>query len=249
MSTTAWLLNICMLQELVRQPSALYVYWTLPLELAIYGAFSLLYVVRLQLKSGWMVAAMLAAFALSGAFRVAHGQNFGFSSARLVFFAPLMGLLAYRYVAGQSGPRPMIALALGQAALFATGHLAEAALGLPADEQLRALVKTVTWVLAYSAFFVAFANRRRRMPASLAWVGKISYSLYLLHILAMTFLLPLGLPAWAYFPALFGTTLLVAGISYRLIEAPSIALGRALERRLLPQRPLTPVLSETRRAA
>jgi len=64
-----------------------------------------------------------------------------------------------------------------------------------------------------------------------SWLGKVSYSLYLIHfplLMAATFgLAPyVGLiPALACVPLM---SLLAAGLMYRLTEAPGMALGKAL---------------------
>lgn len=77
----------------------------------------------------------------------------------------------------------------------------------------------------------------------LQWLGKVSYSVYLSHMLVLTGVLsllwPLGLGAWAFsllllFATLAGT-LVASALSYRLIEKPAQDLGKRLA---LVQKPI-----------
>lgn len=66
---------------------------------------------------------------------------------------------------------------------------------------------------------------------SLIWLGRISYSLYLTHIvvlLVMLYCLADLLPLWLILLAVPFAALGFAQVTYILIEAPSIRLGRAL---------------------
>ena len=195
-----WLLNLTMLQEFVRRPSVLFVFWTLKLELVLYAVFSLLYALGLQRRSGGLVAVLLAVFAVSAAARTFAGQTCGIGGMNFLYFAPLMGLLAYRHLEGRTSRGPLLALGFGQAGLLLTACLVDRATGRAAPEDgLNCLVTACIWGLAYGSFFLALANRQRRMPALLCWVGRISYSVYLFHILVLSLLAPLRLPGWGTF--------------------------------------------------
>jgi peptidoglycan/LPS O-acetylase OafA/YrhL len=88
-------------------------------------------------------------------------------------------------------------------------------------------------------FAVAFALRHRRIPAAIAWLGAVSYSIYLLHMVVLygvghflnrknpTFVdrVLLGV-------AFAAVTLLVAWLCYRYVEKPGQRLGRWVQRRL-----------------
>lgn len=103
-------------------------------------------------------------------------------------------------------------------------------------------------------FLLAYAMKNRPVPAVLTWLGRISYSLYLLHAVVL-FQLPRIIPD---LPAQRPVVRLVAGLtylavvlglawlSYRMVEVPGQALARRLTARLVPRPPL---LVATQRAA
>jgi len=70
--------------------------------------------------------------------------------------------------------------------------------------------------------------------APLAWLGRVSYSLYLVHFPLLLVLAPrLGGPAdWeagiALYAAVLGSSLLAAELGHRFVEVPSIRLGNAI---------------------
>ena len=64
-----------------------------------------------------------------------------------------------------------------------------------------------------------------------AWLGRVSYSLYLTHLLVLLTLvhgLNAVLPTWLILCAVLPLSLMIAALAYRYVERPSIALGRFL---------------------
>jgi peptidoglycan/LPS O-acetylase OafA/YrhL len=85
-------------------------------------------------------------------------------------------------------------------------------------------------------FLLAYAWRNRPVPTALTWLGQISYSLYLLHAIALGVLVRLipDLPSHSAGVrvvaglAYSGVALALAWLSYRYLEMPGQALGRRL---------------------
>ncbi|GAB1691379.1 acyltransferase family protein [Krasilnikovia sp. M28-CT-15] len=144
------------------------------------------------------------------------------------------GTVVFRAQHGQLGRWPA-ALAL---AAVGGGTVAAHWAHLPGRTAHLVWLTTVAAVAA--TFAVAYAMRRRAVPRILAWLGTISYSLYLLHVVVLGQVTRL-MPDLASRPAPLrvvagGAFLLlalgVAAVSQRLVERPGQALGRRLLRAL-----------------
>jgi peptidoglycan/LPS O-acetylase OafA/YrhL len=248
----SWLLNLTMLQGFFGQPHVWGVFWTLQLELVIYATCSLLFAAGLLKRAVWIAGLAFAVYAFIGMARpLLTGSPYGIFGPRFVYFAPLVGLVAQRYWAGRIGRGWFLALLLGHATGVGAVWLVNHAL-LPERMTTACLREwATTWGTAYACFFVLLLLRDRPMPEAACWLGRISYSVYLLHPLVLTLLIAAQWPWWAALPALAGGTLLLSHLTYRFVELPGIALGRAIERRWWPTTRREPAVMPTtaRRAA
>jgi peptidoglycan/LPS O-acetylase OafA/YrhL len=97
-------------------------------------------------------------------------------------------------------------------------------------------ISWTTTAAVAATFAAAFALRTRTVPTALTWLGTISYSLYVLHVIVLIVagrLVPhlADRPAPARLAvavAVLTAALAVAWLSYRLVERPAQALGRRL---------------------
>ncbi|MFC7530786.1 acyltransferase family protein [Actinoplanes sp. GCM10030250] len=80
-------------------------------------------------------------------------------------------------------------------------------------------------------FAIAFALRHRRVPVVLTWLGAVSYSLYLLHLLVLGLAVRLSGDPAIIVAAFAGGTLSVAWLAHRWVELPGQALGRRIGER------------------
>ncbi|MFG1706293.1 acyltransferase family protein [Nonomuraea sp. M3C6] len=100
-------------------------------------------------------------------------------------------------------------------------------------------VWSLTIVLAGATFATAMAWRARRIPAFLAWLGTISYSLYLVHLPLLLVVMRLaGEMRWSPLPAQIGISVIFVGLllpaswlSHRFLERPLQRVGRRLSDR------------------
>ena len=105
-------------------------------------------------------------------------------------------------------------------------------------------------------FLFAYAMRKRAVPQTLTWLGKISYSLYVLHAVLLFMiarLVPdLGTQSAPVRVAVglgyLAAALLLAWLSYRIVELPGQELGRRLTAKIDP-RPVARPIPTTQRAA
>jgi len=93
---------------------------------------------------------------------------------------------------------------------------------------------------AMATFGIGLALRRRRVPRALAWLGMISYSVYLLHPLVLDAfrdvhaLHDASTSLTVQIPLAIGLLVVIIGVSaltYYLVEKPMQALGRKVARR------------------
>jgi peptidoglycan/LPS O-acetylase OafA/YrhL len=152
------------------------------------------------------------------------------------------GTMLYRAERGEFGRREAAVVAVAVFALTVAAGLWHSQawhLGAAAERQWEA-----QWVssllLAGATFAVGMAVRHKKVPAPLAWLGLVSYSVYLLH--------PLILNAYRTVPLLHRShplavqVLLAAGVvavvlgcsalTYRFVEAPMQRHGRRVARAL-----------------
>jgi peptidoglycan/LPS O-acetylase OafA/YrhL len=229
--TGDWLLNLSMLQGFFARQNVWEVFWTLQLELVIYATCSLLFSARLLGRSGWIACLALGAYALLGLTRpLILGKPFCIGGQRLLYFAPLTGLLAQRFFSGRISRGALLAwvvcLVGTLVSVWSINHCL-----FPSEMTPACLWElSGSWGIASGCFFLLLGARRWSMPRLAIRLGQISYSVYLLHPALLGVLLRANWPAWIFLPSLLLSTLLLAELTYRLVELPGIALGRAVER-------------------
>lgn len=100
--------------------------------------------------------------------------------------------------------------------------------------------EAATFLGAYAFFGALLLLRRHRFPSVLVLLGTISYSVYLMHALVLL-LVPATGTAFQAFVLWNVVTLAGAAVTYRLVERPGIAAGRAVVARRRAQGSASPV--------
>jgi peptidoglycan/LPS O-acetylase OafA/YrhL len=226
-----WLANLLLVQDYVGQRPILGVSWTLIIELAWYGIFAAALLV-LKDRAAAALSLLLPAGILGiAAVSLALGLRIPVARIGMVYAAAL-GFQAFRYHCGVTTLRVLLghllmfllvmALAIGVS--FGVFQHAKMSLG-------QALVP---WMLV-PVLFTALVVRREWQSLGvlstgiLPTLGSASYSLYLLHPIAISFLFARAAPQVAVLlavPAAMGLAL--AG--YNWVERPGIALARRMTR-------------------
>jgi peptidoglycan/LPS O-acetylase OafA/YrhL len=204
---------------------------------------------RPAVVAGVFGLAIVALPAVNGA-PVADSHAKGSWQALSFLAVMFAGTVVYAAHHGQLRRRTA-ALALGTVAacLMAAAwlHAASPGHGLATpDRSRREAVGTLVAVAA--TFAIGYALRHRRVPRFAAWLGRISYSMYLLHPIVLYLVAPhltgvRNLPFAVQLVVAGGyvvVVLLVSWLSYVAVELPGQRLGRrvsqALDRRCGPDR-------------
>ncbi|MCU7728583.1 acyltransferase [Actinoplanes sp. KI2] len=146
------------------------------------------------------------------------------------------GTTIYRAQQGQIPRRHAVATMAVVAAALLTNWFAELA-SLHALTPRYAARSVITLAVIGGAFAIGLACRNRRVPSFLAWLGVVSYSIYLIHVPLISLLAPLlsSLGERLHGPiellAVAGFLAVLFGLSWfahRFVELPGQRLGRLL---------------------
>jgi peptidoglycan/LPS O-acetylase OafA/YrhL len=160
----------------------------------------------------------------------------------LLFATMAVGTVLYRMTSGKVRPRTAWVVFVGALGVILVVHRVHVA---PHIEPLAGAFVTyrpevLTFAAAYGVFAIGVLLRRHRWPGFMTYLGRISYSLYLVHTLVL-YSVPwwseaaaarIGLPTtWLTFVTWVGVTVAVSALTYRFIELPFQNLGHRLTKR------------------
>ena len=242
--------NLLMIQSFVGQPNIQGLYWTLQIELVFYALCLGLFLFG-KLQSLRVIFLCFIGFlgfaAAMGAVRAATGQPLPvalpLALAVMMFgliwrFARIEGIIAARRVAGWMITLLVLCLPLITFLAYATEPGA-----FPAW-----LRYCLTYYVAL-LLFIALTTTVRIQSHATAYLGAISYSVYLFGALVQFTLQTLvpefrqpGYPASLLIAATIVMTILLSIVVYRYVELPAITAGRRLSRWIDERRPHKPII-------
>ncbi len=224
--------------------------WAIGVEMLFYAVFPLVFACVRTLGQALGVAvlgvaaAWMAAAGLFGDIGLALTGPFGLLRHLPVFAIGLCAYHGYRWLATQA---PAAAQRTGTLSAFVGAALLLGCIVLSARGALTPLSFWLGCGIAYAVLLVGLSQRAPRwlVNRGTAWLGTISYSLYLGHPVVTAVLMPvfrrlqahIAQPSLAYLACAVLTlaaTLPLAWLTYRFVEAPAIAWSRRLFPRTLP---------------
>jgi peptidoglycan/LPS O-acetylase OafA/YrhL len=241
---TVALVNVTMLQAFVRVPDALGFYWTLGYEMAFYGLMTALAVIKRNRQTDLLVVAYLVYLVLKLPHAVlmpaslpfinpAHHLN-GYASSPLAWFSVfIIGTLVYRAWTGEYTWSKVVPLLGGWLGLLGINFL-QMALFSPTPEIGR--TNGLQLLVALFVFAILYLARNCKFPTLLTFLGRISYSIYLIHGVLLVSVGTLTASGSQSEHVVAGAlvaflTIPISVLTYRYIEAPAIALGKRLASR------------------
>ena len=168
------------IQEFFQTPNFVPVAWTLSLEALWYLDFTILFVLGLHRRIGWLVALCLL-FSLMACLVTAFGMRLPMGRVSLLLVC-VLGLFCVRREFNEIGNRTF-ALAFTTVAAAVALNLAVGFLLYPSPAAAAPSFRCVaiSWVVGTAIFLIPFLFRTLPMVHSgaLTWLGKVSYSIYL----------------------------------------------------------------------
>ncbi|HYO67998.1 MAG TPA: acyltransferase [Archangium sp.] len=213
------LANITMVPSLFGSASLIAPYWTLELEMLFYVLVSILAATKLASRTVPVVLFFVALAVGGGA------MAFSMNEPVPVYIAAMFsGTVLYGLHTGTCSARKALGvMGISVAGLvLAAFFYARAGIFWGLNSML--LAWTLPLILVTAATFL---SRSIRIPAGVLWLGRVSYSTYLMHLMVLVSIGPVGnrfttVVLWS------AAVLLVSALTYRFVERPGMNLGKRL---------------------
>lgn len=236
----SFLFNLTMLQGFAHQEHAMGLYWTLGYELVFYGLMSALFAVGWNKKSGWLLTVGTVAIAAIGlGFAAMRGApKFPFTIFFLSCF--FFGTAVYRFWSGDMPKRAFLWFTGSFVAVaFAAAWFNFIILKSPYHpDELQTITSFRSWIAGFIFFLGVTFGPKFKVPEVFLWLGRISYSVYVLHGILVTIRLPFD--PTVNIVVTVALTLVLATLSFKYIETPFQELGKRLIKRLREPSPAQP---------
>jgi peptidoglycan/LPS O-acetylase OafA/YrhL len=231
------LANVTLLQKFVGQPDMIGVYWTLAVELSFYGLCVLMFLFGLMGSFSRLVAVwgvLLGYSCIAAGFRGLFDVSLLY--AWTWFLALMVGGAIIRRV-DEDRPQDHMLIVRGAAIMIAAALLIAVCVYHDPVRYQKSWEKDFTANALAIGLFVVFHYGYRIRSVPLAYLGRISYSIYLFHILVweLTFrslsgtFVGAGLTGAAVLTLLLVLLTIAASAAiYAVLEKPGIGLGRRL---------------------
>lgn len=233
-----WLAAVLLVSEYVGEKPVIGAAWTLPLEFLWYALFAVFVstcrtnvAARLErMIVGVTIIALVVTIA-SG-LRIPAGRIF-------MLYAAVIGYKAFLLTEGNLRVRDFLLSVTVFAVLLVPSFYV--AFSLHSHARVGFAQALYPWLFSFGVFLLVVLIPRLRASTWLsnpvtAYLGAISYSVYLLHGQTYDAIRSVVAPVWAV-PLSMAATLLLASLTYRFVERRGIDLGRAISKRIKHRAP------------
>lgn len=227
--TKTILANLAFVAEYTRYPSLVNSSWTLSIEIVWYVGFAVAVLLGAHRRPLLLASAVSASFVcIAGLSMLLHARfplgRFGMLGACLI------GYCFYKYFEGQIDKTTfrscLVVLMASIFLLLWTSFYYFEANGTT----FRCVL--ISWTTGFMIFYIPFKNRERRffqLPAFMM-LGRYSYSIYLVHPLAIFFCLHFLHDPAIQLSCIIASSFVISFATFNLIEAPGIWAGKTIDR-------------------
>jgi peptidoglycan/LPS O-acetylase OafA/YrhL len=221
--------HLFFIQEYTKQENFVGGSWTLSLELVWYAAISGSYLVSLNKKTNVLVG-LSVMISILAELACAFGHHLPMGRLSMLVCC-IFGLVCYRRDQGDISQKNFSILS----AVLLVTIVCNLFVGFqlfPAVHPSASFREVIcSWTLAAVIFFVPFFIRKSVLwgHSGFSFIGRISYSIYLVHLVV---LYPLSLTSLDGVPLIVVTFAISIGVSiltYKFIESPPIRFGHSLK--------------------
>lgn len=236
-SARDWIVNLLLIQDYLGVAPIEGVTWTLSLELIWYAIFAIMVFRRGDRFAGPLVIGFPILLLAGAVLSLLIDHRIPLARPGMVY-AAVLGCRVYAFHTGSLSREALARDALIFMAVMMVCNVVS--FGHFVHTSITVGQVVVPWLAASTLFLIVMINpaiHRSRLFENrmLGWLGAMSFSIYLLHPIALAAAEAIT-RSIAMLPIALAITLLLAIAGYRLVELPAIALAR----RLTPRQPLAP---------
>jgi peptidoglycan/LPS O-acetylase OafA/YrhL len=217
-----FLTHLLFVQEYTKQEGFVGGAWTLSLEAVWYLSISILFLLRMNHRTNLIVGAAIGISVLAQ-ISCAMGHHLPMGRLSMLVLC-VFGLVCYRASKDMLSRRHFWILFLLLWATIAMNLLVGMGLFPSAHPTATFQMAFDSWVVGGAVFFGLFFTRHLAIwsHSFLSYLGKISYSVYLLHAVVLIVLTRLHIDGLPLLFGVFAVTIGLATLTFRYIETPPI---------------------------